>query len=214
MAAASAAGLVPSAPVKTAVFQADRRVCWLLGVLLASAPSQSWSMPSPGTSVAPGKIAGSVSSQSVPPTDSASKPSPSTSAPRNSKAPMSLARARGKPRWSAAGAAPSSPASIAGLPAVRACVWVGPPLFASGPSSGSTPGRSPGATRLHVLSLSRLLSNETTAPSQSTAVFPATIVFCSVAVVPSWNMPPPTPPAGSVRSQGPRMSRARRSPDR
>ena len=37
------------------------------------------------------------------------------------------------PRWSVPGLAESSAASIAGLPASSACVWVGPPLSASGP---------------------------------------------------------------------------------
>ena len=52
------------------------------GSLMASSPSQSWSMPSSRISVAPGKMVASVSSQSgVPPVAwSASKPSPSTSA--------------------------------------------------------------------------------------------------------------------------------------
>ena len=47
---------------------------------------------------------------------------------------------RGKPRWSVCKSAPELswqplglPASIAGLPATRARVWVGPPLFFRGP---------------------------------------------------------------------------------
>ncbi|MBV6465969.1 MAG: hypothetical protein PGMFKBFP_01266 [Anaerolineales bacterium] len=40
---------------------------------------------------------------------------------------------RATPRWSVAGQAASSPASIAAEPASRACVCVKPPLFASGP---------------------------------------------------------------------------------
>src|SRR5215472_3058934 len=51
---------------------------------------------------------------------------------------------RGSPRWSPVrnGLSPSavsSPASSAGLPQERACVCVGPPLSASGSSSGSRP---------------------------------------------------------------------------
>ena len=41
------------------------------------------------------------------------------------------------------GTSAGSPASIAGLPGSSACVIVGPPLSASGPSIGSTPTRSP-----------------------------------------------------------------------
>jgi hypothetical protein len=52
----------------------------------------------------------------------------------NSKAPMSQAPARGAPRWSAAGQ--PLPALMAGLPACRAMVRVGPPLLAGGDSSG------------------------------------------------------------------------------
>ena len=66
----------------------------------------------------------------------------------NSTAPMSHRAVpsllpstfRGKPRWSVCKSAPGLsrqplglPASIAGLPATRACVWVGPPLFFKGP---------------------------------------------------------------------------------
>ena len=47
---------------------------------------------------------------------------------------------RAKPRWSVGKSVPAlsrqppgSPASIAGLPATRAWVWVGPPLFFKGP---------------------------------------------------------------------------------
>ena len=65
----------------------------------------------------------------------------------NSKAPMSLAAPCGlaMPLWSVAGATLSSPASMAGLPAPSAWVWVGPVLSFSGPRSGSTFTRSPAA---------------------------------------------------------------------
>src|SRR5215471_3308174 len=61
----------------------------------------------------------------------------------NSYAPTSQAvpgtSGRVKPRWSTFGHASLSPASIAGLPASRAWVWVGPPLNArSSPSFGFT----------------------------------------------------------------------------
>ena len=78
------------------------------------------------------------------------------------------------------GATPSLPALMAGLPASSACVWLGPPLLASGPSSGSTPARSLKTTKLQLPSLSRLLPNETTAPWQSAGLFSATIEFRSV----------------------------------
>lgn len=46
------------------------------------------------------------------------------------------------PRWSEV-APKACPASNAGLPASKACVWVVPPLLASGPSCGSTLSRLP-----------------------------------------------------------------------
>ena len=59
----------------------------------------------------------------------------------NSNPPMSLATpcGRANPRWSVAGAMLSSPLSMAGLPASRAWVKVGPPLSSKGPRSGSCP---------------------------------------------------------------------------
>src|SRR5439155_21469419 len=60
---------------------------------------------------------------------------------------------RATPRWSVAGQAALSPASIAGLPGSRACVLVGPPLSANGPSSGSVSVMSPPALNGQVLSL-------------------------------------------------------------
>ena len=50
---------------------------------------------------------------------------------------------RGAPRWSVAGQAALSPASMAGLPASSAWVQVPPPLSASAPSLGSWPVMSP-----------------------------------------------------------------------
>src|SRR5262245_8795102 len=60
----------------------------------------------------------------------------------------SPSRGRATPRWSVAGAAALSPLSMAGLPTSRACVLVGQPLLARGPSLGSmgasaVPTRSP-----------------------------------------------------------------------
>ena len=49
----------------------------------------------------------------------------------------SFLRGKPAPRWSVGGTLALSPASMAGLPASRAWVLVGPPLFASGPSFGS-----------------------------------------------------------------------------
>ena len=49
----------------------------------------------------------------------------------------SFLRGKPKPRWSVGGTPALSPASMAGLPASRAWVLVGPPLLASGPSFGS-----------------------------------------------------------------------------
>src|SRR5262245_17579528 len=47
--------------------------------------------------------------------------------PRDSKAPMSTAPTRPRPRWSVLLAPVAVPAPRAGLPGSRACVWVGPP---------------------------------------------------------------------------------------
>jgi hypothetical protein len=62
----------------------------------------------------------------------------------NSTEPMSTTPwARGSPRWSVAGrpAPAGSPAFTTGLENDARCVCVGPPLLASGASSGSTPVR-------------------------------------------------------------------------
>lgn len=59
-----------------------------------------------------------------------------------------------------------SAASMAGLPANRARVWVAPPLSWSGPSFGFVPLRSPGAAKPHVLPLSRLWPWEVIVPEQ------------------------------------------------
>jgi len=89
---------------------------------------------------------------------------------------------RETPRWSVAVQLPLSPALIAGLPASRACVCVGPPLFASGPSSGFVLFRSPAPPRPHVASLARLCPPEVIVPPQSPGELLATIVLVSVAV--------------------------------
>jgi hypothetical protein len=58
----------------------------------------------------------------------------------NSYAPMSHAAPSGRfvPRWSVEGGGHPPPASIAGLVAARAWVWVPPPLPASAPRTGLT----------------------------------------------------------------------------
>src|SRR5262249_31736263 len=73
-------------------------------------------------------------------------PLPRTTArtkPRDSKAPMSGARPRGRatPRWSVVTPGMATPASRAGLPGRRAWAKGGPPWSASGPSRGSASGR-------------------------------------------------------------------------
>ena len=120
-----------------------------------------------------------------------------------SNAPTSHAAppGRGTPRWSVAGQPAPSPPSIAGLPAWRAIVWVGPPLPARGPSSGFVPARSPTAPSEHVPASSMLCPSEPIDPAQlapAAALPPATIVFFSVTVPPTALMFPPVaaePPA-------------------
>src|SRR5688572_21116692 len=68
------------------------------------------------------------------------------------------------PRWSVAGQAVSSAASIAGLPDNNACVEVGPPLFANGPIWASLLMMSL-AAGLQLSSWTRLLPPETTFPT-------------------------------------------------
>ena len=72
---------------------------------------------------------------------------PGTAGACTSNAPMSArpatTRAKPSPRWSKSlpgkAGSGSGPASVAGLPARSAMVWVGPPLAASAASIGSTP---------------------------------------------------------------------------
>src|SRR5437870_4546206 len=84
------------------------------------------------------------------------------------------------PRWSVAGGGQSGlPASMAGLPAIRASVWVDPPLSASGPSFGSVLFTSPALAKPQLASLLRLYPWEVM-PSPAQLPFEplsATIVF-------------------------------------
>ena len=99
---------------------------------------------------------------------------------------------RAAPRWSVAGGGQSPlPASIAGLPASRACVKVGPPLLASTSRSGLALLMSPAAEKPHVLSLSKLCPREVMVPEQSFPLLLATIVFLKVTTA-NWRdeMPP------------------------
>ena len=107
----------------------------------------------------------------------------------NSKAPMSAVkpsiRANGTPRWSLG--SDELPASIAGLPASRACVSVTPPLSVKTPSIGSigaagepikfpsASGKVVAANSVPVLSPIRLVSalTETFAPMKRSLPFPA-----------------------------------------
>ena len=105
----------------------------------------------------------------------------------------SPSRGRAMPRWSNGGQLELLPASIAGLPANRAWVSVGPPLFASGPSLGSVLLRSPDPVKPHVDPLSRLLPCDVIVPAQFplTELF-ATMVCLSSAELPaSFQIPPP-----------------------
>src|SRR3972149_5707597 len=93
---------------------------------------------------------------------------------------------RATPRWSVAGGGQSElPASMAGLPARRAWVWVGPPLFARGPSMGSVLLRWPVPEKPQVLALSRLWPLDVTVPLQLApgGPLPATMVFLRFAVL-------------------------------
>src|ERR1700674_44127 len=95
---------------------------------------------------------------------------------------------------SASGTTPS----MAALPGSGACVCVGPPLLARGPSSGVGLLRSPVPPR-QVASLLRLCPREVIVPLQlgpGFPVLPATIVFLSFTVPPELKpelkMPPPS----------------------
>src|SRR5262249_15464632 len=101
---------------------------------------------------------------------------------------------RATQRWSVGGHPTESPASMAGLPASSACVWVGPPLFCNGPSFGSMALRSPAPPKLQLPSLSRLCPWEVMAPLQSP---PVEAVLCATIVFFRATRPPPlflTPP--------------------
>src|SRR5215510_8040566 len=83
----------------------------------------------------------------------------------------------GNPRWSVKIFTPKlswqprgSPASIAGLPGSSACVWVGPPLFCSGPSLGSAKGGNGGPSTVQFTTPSRLLLCEVILPEQFPSV--------------------------------------------
>src|SRR6266508_133155 len=102
------------------------------------------------------------------------------------------------PRWSIAGLAAASAASIAGLPGSSAWVCVGPPLSASGPIPASPPSWSL-ASGLQLASWTKLCPPETTLPvvpeanfSQAYQWLPAMIVLVRVSVgtkpPPNWPM--------------------------
>src|SRR3712207_3318464 len=105
---------------------------------------------------------------------------------------------RPRPRWSVVGQPASLPASIAGLPASRRWVLVGPSLSSSRPSWGVRLTRSPTALKPQLLALSRLLPAEVTGPWQFTpvgAVLLATMVFFAVSGLLPVATPPPELPA-------------------
>src|SRR5581483_9942669 len=85
------------------------------------------------------------------------------------------------PRWSVLGQPALSPASMAGLPARRAWVGVGPPLSWSGPSFGSVLLRSPVWLKkaAHEASPLRLWPWETRKPLQLPPVLAVITVFFS-----------------------------------
>src|SRR5262249_1156704 len=120
----------------------------------------------------------------------------------------SLSVGRGKPRWSLVSGLPTgsvqpagSPASMAGLPASRAWVGVGPPLSWSGPSRGSPISGAGPAMVQPVRSPAGLGLLGVREPAQSgpvAAVLPARIVFASTAVPLELRTPPPVPPGPMV----------------
>src|SRR5918992_5174547 len=105
------------------------------------------------------------------------------------------------PRWSTGGhgtASEQTACSCAGLPASSACVWVGPPLAASGPRRGSVPGWSVSSRSWQVLAFSTLPPRDAIRPKQLPPVgLLATIVFARkvnpspIAAPPPLLMPPP-----------------------
>jgi hypothetical protein len=103
------------------------------------------------------------------------------------------------PRWSVVKFAGLDPALISGLPARTAMVWVGPPLFPSGPSIGSVP-----AARLLLpvmvapAWLPMRLLFEVTTPRMSAPVPLADMLLATTVLVmlraptgPNCTMPPP-----------------------
>ena len=106
---------------------------------------------------------------------------------------MSAAPVRALPRWSVAGAARVSPASMAALPGSRAWVRVKPPLPCSVASSaGSVLTRSPSCARPSVLPLSRLCPRLVSGVLALPPTLAATIVFNSETLpVLNRNTPPP-----------------------
>src|SRR3990172_6786730 len=102
---------------------------------------------------------------------------------------------RATPRWSVAGQPALAPASMAGLPARSACVWVVPGgLRARGPRRGLVLLRSPLPPKAQVASLLRLLPLEVMVPEQfPPEVLLATMVFFKFKAPPALAMPPPLP---------------------
>src|SRR5262245_19136473 len=104
---------------------------------------------------------------------------------------------RAMPRWSVAGAPAFEPALRAGLPGSKACVGVGPPLSARGPSSGSRPVTLCVVVPVIVtplVSRMRLKSFETTVPARSelvAAVLLATMLLDRLNVEPGTALIPP-----------------------
>ena len=91
---------------------------------------------------------------------------------------------REMPRWSVVTPGTATPASMAGLPGSRAWVKVGPPLSASGPSSGSVLTRSVGSRATPGVSEKRLWPSETNAvPASLTRLPPAGLAKILVVAV-------------------------------
>src|SRR5579862_6892454 len=103
-------------------------------------------------------------------------------APRSQLGPCG----RVTPRWSVAGHCVSSAVSMAGLPASSTRVSVGPPLFASGPSSGSVFCKSPLAVNPQSVPDSMLEPSDSGSPigSQFCGVPPLTMLLSKVLLMP------------------------------
>ena len=135
-----------------------------------------------------------------------------------SNAPMSAAapatRRNPVPRWSVARARAFDPLSIAGLPLPRAWVKVGPPLSASGPSSGSTPVRLLPPVSVAPLASPIRLKLAVSLPLTSgpvAALLVAMMVLSAVAVVPASRFSPP-PLAAAVLFANVELSRSTTPP--